>query len=283
MSDDGERSSIGRKAHGCDFSTARRKLYSFLLDFLPVAETDDLNLVLSCQGEFVVGIVDCDGLEGSVEDSLALDLVFYLLFVGGDMAIVALAESDHDVSVSVELVVDDLAVLGFEHQLERGRTILSDVVDQQRLLIENSADGGLLLVALLCLHGHPLQVPRLCLHREGIGGVVGVVVGNGDQLVLTARDKQSFVVPVPAHHLLGVLAHGGHFSLVLLEVEVEVALFVAAGEHGMGRRPLQPGDLELLILKRQLLQEIGGERRPQQHRHGTLRENGQHLVLVVPV
>lgn len=38
-----------------------------------------------------------------------------------------------------------------------------------------------------------------------------------------------------------------------------------------------------MILKRQLLQEIGGEWRPQQNRHCALRENGQHFVLIVPI
>ena len=80
-----------------------------------------------------------------------------------------------------------------------------------------------------------------------------------------------------------MLAHGGHLPLVLLEVEVEVALLVAGGEHGVRCGPLQPGDLHLLVLKLQLVQQVPREGRPQEHRTCPLLQDRQHLVLVVPV
>jgi hypothetical protein len=64
------------------------------------------------------------------------------------------------------------------------------------------------------------------------------MIGNGDQFILAAGDEQPFVVPVAADDTLGMLAHGGDFSLVLFEIEVEVALLVSAGEDGVGRGPL---------------------------------------------
>lgn len=55
-----------------------------------------------------------------------------------------------------------------------------------------------------------------------------------DQPVLTACYEEALTVPVSANDLLGVLAHRWHFSFILLVVKVEVAFFVAAGEHGVG-------------------------------------------------
>ena len=184
MGDDDEGVSVGGEVHGGDLAAAGREFDCFLLDLLPVAEADDLDLVLSGERHLVEGVIDGHGLEGSVEHALALDLVLHLLLVGRHVAVVPLSEPHHDVSVPVELVVDDLSVLRFEHEFEGRRPVLGDIVDEQCLLVEDAADGGLFLISLFGLHGHPLEVARLGLDCEGVGGVIGVVVGDGDEFVL---------------------------------------------------------------------------------------------------
>jgi hypothetical protein len=59
-----------------------------------------------------------------------------------------------------------------------------------------------------------------------------------------------------------MFAHSGDFSFIFLEEEVEIALLVAAGEHWVSRRPLEPSYLKLLILKLQILQKVCRKRRP---------------------
>ena len=59
-----------------------------------------------------------------------------------------------------------------------------------------------------------------------------------------------------------MLAHRWHLPLVLLVVEVEVALLVAAGQYGVGERPSHPGDGLLLVVEIELIDHAGGEGSP---------------------
>lgn len=50
MSGDGEYVAVGRKHKGGYFSAAWWEIESFLLNFLPIAEADNFDFVLACEG-----------------------------------------------------------------------------------------------------------------------------------------------------------------------------------------------------------------------------------------
>lgn len=129
MSGDGEYVTVGRKHKGGYFSAAWREIESFLFNFFPIAEADNFDFVLACEGKFIEGIVDCHCFERSGKDSFAFNLVSHFLFVGTDVTVVSFREADHDVAISIVLIIDYSAVLGFKHQFKRSRPIGSDVVD----------------------------------------------------------------------------------------------------------------------------------------------------------
>lgn len=76
---------------------------------------------------------------------------------------------------------------------------------------------------------------------------------NSDEFILAASHEEAFAVPIPTDNFFGVLSHGWDLSFVLLIIEVEVSLLIAAGENRMGKRPFHPSDALLLIIEVQLV------------------------------
>jgi hypothetical protein len=55
-----------------------------------------------------------------------------------------------------------------------------------------------------------------------------------------------------------VFSHGGDFSFIFLEVEIQVSFFITEGQDWMSLGPLEPSYFVLLILKLELFQQVGG-------------------------
>lgn len=106
--------------------------------------------------------------------------------MGWNMAVVPLWKSNNDISVSIELIIYNFAVFGLEHEFEWGWAILSNIMNEECLLVEDATDGGLFFIPLLCLHGHPFQISRFCFDCKGISRIVWIVIGDGDKFILAA-------------------------------------------------------------------------------------------------
>ena len=259
---DAESISVGWKSQSCNFATPLRQVKGLLLDFLPIAQTDDFDLVLSSQCQFVVRVVDSHSLQRSIEHPLTFDLVLHLLLVGWYVTVISLRKTNNDVAVSIVLVIYYFPVFGFEHQFERCRSIRRNIMDQQCFLIEYAANSSLLFPSFLSFHCHPFQISRFRLNCQRVSCVVGGMTADSDKSVLTARHKQTLAVPVTTYHLFWMLAHRWHFPFVLFVVEIQVALLVAAGQDRVGQRPSHPRDRLLLVFEDKLVDHAGGEGSP---------------------
>lgn len=80
-----------------------------------------------------------------------------------------------------------------------------------------------------------------------------------------------------------MLAHCGDLLLVLLEVKVYIAFLIAEGQDWMRFGPFQPSDFIFLVVEVQLLHIIGRKRGPDINESHALDENGEQLILVIPI
>lgn len=109
------------------------------------------------------------------------------------------------------------------------------------------------------------------------------MAGDSDEFVLASSHEETFIVPVPADHFLGVFSHSWYFPLVFLVVEVEIALLVATSQNWVGERPAHPGKCLFLIIEGEFVDHAGGEGSPEEQRGAVFHHDGEKFLLVIPI
>lgn len=143
------------------------------------------------------------------------------------MAIITFWKSNNKVSISIELVIDDLTIFIFKEHFFLSFTFFRPVIHKDSFLFENSTNGGLGSGSVIVLSIHPLNILRLISYSNRSSNTFWCVIWNCDHFILTGGHKISIFVPIPTGHLFGVFAHCWDLLFVLFQIEVDVSFFIS--------------------------------------------------------
>jgi len=215
-----------------------------LFELLLGSQREDLDAVKTADGQLHACLVYGHVLNVGVKD-LGRVQGFGLVEVAGHEDLqLPVAEADGDLAVALPELLGDVAELLLELYVA-GVAQLVLLEEQEDVALLDQREGAFFLVELLHLEGGPLHVDWILLEvGHGLDGVARCVA-EGDGLVLTHREQDAVVVPVPGHDLLGVLVDARDLSLGRLGVEGDHSLLGPYGQSGHCAAPLDEAALVL--------------------------------------
>lgn len=138
---------IFRPTHFGDLSTLFGDWEALFPYFFPVFHVEDFEFVLLTGNHALIKmLVDADIFD-RLEDSVAVEFLLHFALMGWDVTQIAVGETNHQVTISEEAVLNHSTVFGLKDQLER-LLVAVQIEEKNISLVNNCANRTLLLILL---------------------------------------------------------------------------------------------------------------------------------------